>query len=128
MLDLRQKIRPKIWRIIGNGEKINVWYDQWNSVGFLSDIIATRSIYNARLFEEKSIKEVIFNDHWRWPDDWKELYPALAHVKVPNLNPLKEDVSKWMEADGKGAWITNLLTLGVPGEATNEGSCSVQCS
>ena len=51
--------------MIGNGEKTNVWYDQWSSFGILIDVITTRSIYNARLNEEMSVKEMIANDKWR---------------------------------------------------------------
>ncbi|PWA81906.1 RNA-directed DNA polymerase, eukaryota, Reverse transcriptase zinc-binding domain protein [Artemisia annua] len=100
ILDLRMKVKHNICRVIGNGEKTNVWYDSWSKLGILSEFITTRSIYNARVNEKMTVNEVINNGQWRWPNEWGEQYPMLANLNVPNLNPQKQDVSMWKCIDG----------------------------
>ncbi|GJX94788.1 hypothetical protein Tco_0349374 [Tanacetum coccineum] len=62
LLDLRGKIKMNVMKVLGNGKSTNVWSDQWNSVGILSDIVNNRDIYDARLKSNMSVWDVI-NDN-----------------------------------------------------------------
>ncbi|GJT39229.1 RNA-directed DNA polymerase, eukaryota, reverse transcriptase zinc-binding domain protein [Tanacetum coccineum] len=42
VLDLRGKIKRNVRKVLGNGKNTNVWYDQWSSVGTLSDMVNNR--------------------------------------------------------------------------------------
>ncbi|PWA89784.1 RNA-directed DNA polymerase, eukaryota, Reverse transcriptase zinc-binding domain protein [Artemisia annua] len=100
ILDLRHKVRANICKAIGNGVQTNVWYDQWSNIGILGDVISTRSIHNARLSENLTVSDMIVNDQWRWPNDWRVQYPVLASINVPKLNPQKQDTTMWRCDDG----------------------------
>ena len=84
---------------IGNGKKTNMWYDQWSSLGVLKDTISTRSIHNARLSENMTVNEMIYNNQWRWPNEWYAQYPLLNNLRVPQLVN-KDDITRWKKNDG----------------------------
>ncbi|PWA74210.1 RNA-directed DNA polymerase, eukaryota, Reverse transcriptase zinc-binding domain protein [Artemisia annua] len=67
LLELRSKVRYNTFKVIGNGQKTNMWYDQWSSLGVIKDIVTIRSIHNARFSENMSV-EMIANNEWRWPE------------------------------------------------------------
>ncbi|GJY26444.1 RNA-directed DNA polymerase, eukaryota, reverse transcriptase zinc-binding domain protein, partial [Tanacetum coccineum] len=45
---LRDKAKEHIKYIVGNGKNISAWYDKWNEIGPLCQIIDIRDLYNAR--------------------------------------------------------------------------------
>ena len=61
-MDLRDKIRPFIVHVIGNGNSISMWYDWWHTIGPLSRIIDNRTLYDARLESECTIADMISNN------------------------------------------------------------------
>ncbi|GJY81765.1 RNA-directed DNA polymerase, eukaryota, reverse transcriptase zinc-binding domain protein [Tanacetum coccineum] len=101
LLDLRSKVRNNIWKVIGNGRKINMWQDLWCNKGILSDIVTTRSIHNARLPDHMTVSEMIVNDKWCWPEDWVDKYLVLTEIEVPKLELHKEDSTMWKATNGK---------------------------
>ncbi|GKA55522.1 RNA-directed DNA polymerase, eukaryota, reverse transcriptase zinc-binding domain protein [Tanacetum coccineum] len=90
-----------IWKVIGNGRKINMWQDLWCNKGILSDIVTTRSIHNARLPDHMTVSDMIVNDKWCSPEDWVDKYPVLTEVEVPKLELHKEDSTMWKATNGK---------------------------
>ncbi|GJS45540.1 hypothetical protein Tco_0595661 [Tanacetum coccineum] len=48
LLSLRDKAKEHIEYIVGNGKNISAWYDKWNEIGPLCQIIDIRDLYNAR--------------------------------------------------------------------------------
>ncbi|GKC77044.1 RNA-directed DNA polymerase, eukaryota, reverse transcriptase zinc-binding domain protein [Tanacetum coccineum] len=76
------------WKL-GNGKSVNVWHDRWCSVSPLSDFITTRDMYDARLRNECTVREVIHEGRWKWPAEWNNDFTELDQLQVPML---KEDV------------------------------------
>nr|GEU73338.1 hypothetical protein [Tanacetum cinerariifolium] len=96
---LRDKVRRHIWWKIGNGNKINVWHDRWCIVSPLSEFIDTRDIYDARLSNTSTIKEIVHEGRWKWPEEWNTYFVELGQLQVPILRDGIED-TVWMSRNG----------------------------
>ncbi|GJS94754.1 RNA-directed DNA polymerase, eukaryota, reverse transcriptase zinc-binding domain protein [Tanacetum coccineum] len=68
MLKLKDKIRKHVLWKIGDGQKINTWYDNWNAIGPLCEIITTREIYEAGLSIKTNIVDLVMSYEDNWPD------------------------------------------------------------
>ncbi|GJV47845.1 RNA-directed DNA polymerase, eukaryota, reverse transcriptase zinc-binding domain protein [Tanacetum coccineum] len=71
LLELRDKIRPHIIHIVGNGRNVSMWKDSWNEMGHLSSFVTNKDIYDARIDENCSVAEMIMNnddheDYVKW--------------------------------------------------------------
>ncbi|GJY05634.1 RNA-directed DNA polymerase, eukaryota, reverse transcriptase zinc-binding domain protein, partial [Tanacetum coccineum] len=90
-----------IWEIHSDSSSINVWHDKWSSVSPLSDFINTRDIYDARLRNSCTIREVIHEERWSWPSEWNDEFDDLRQLQTPLLNDEIEDTVVWKSRTGK---------------------------
>ncbi|GKC98855.1 RNA-directed DNA polymerase, eukaryota, reverse transcriptase zinc-binding domain protein [Tanacetum coccineum] len=100
ILSLRDKVRKHVWWKCGNGESINVWHDNWCQASPLSDFINTRDIYDARLSNTSTVREVIQDGRWKWPDDWSTEFAELSQLQVPIINDGIMDKALWRSGNG----------------------------
>nr|GEY97975.1 RNA-directed DNA polymerase, eukaryota, reverse transcriptase zinc-binding domain protein [Tanacetum cinerariifolium] len=84
MLLIRDVIRNHVWYDIGNGMKASLWYEKWSRDGPLSTIISRKDIYNARLDDNARVAHMIKENHWDWPDGWKEKIEILRKCDISN--------------------------------------------
>ncbi|GJV83163.1 hypothetical protein Tco_1523061 [Tanacetum coccineum] len=89
------------WKL-GNGKSVNVWHDRWCSVSPLSDFITTRDMYDARLRNECTVREVIHEGRWKWPAEWNNDFAELDQLQVPMSREDMED-----KADKIKMWRPN---------------------
>ncbi|GKC03922.1 RNA-directed DNA polymerase, eukaryota, reverse transcriptase zinc-binding domain protein, partial [Tanacetum coccineum] len=101
LLEIRDKISKHVWHKLGDGRKTSIWYDNWCEIGPLFRIISNRSIYSARLTRDMIVAEMIEDGDWKWPSDWKNVYPIMKQVKVLNIDSEKVDWIVWRNKDGK---------------------------
>ncbi|GJU03986.1 RNA-directed DNA polymerase, eukaryota, reverse transcriptase zinc-binding domain protein [Tanacetum coccineum] len=62
LLGLREKAKHHIEYIVENGKRISVWYDKWNEMGALCQIIDSRNLYNARYDKKATVADMIHNN------------------------------------------------------------------
>ncbi|GJX96096.1 hypothetical protein Tco_0351894 [Tanacetum coccineum] len=86
MLMIRDKIKPFVSYKIGDGRSISVWHDKWCNIGPLDSLLSKRDIYEARFDDDAKIIDLISNGKWKWPVEWKNDYPELQLIPIPNLN------------------------------------------
>ncbi|GJT54657.1 RNA-directed DNA polymerase, eukaryota, reverse transcriptase zinc-binding domain protein [Tanacetum coccineum] len=101
LLEIRDESSKHVWHKLGDGMKTLMWYDNWCEIGPLFRIISNRSIYSTRLTSDVIVAEMIKNGDWKWPSDWKNIYPIIKQVKVPKLESEKVDWIVWRNKDGK---------------------------
>ncbi|GJT08544.1 putative RNA-directed DNA polymerase [Tanacetum coccineum] len=105
ILQIRELVRPFLWSKIGNGNMISAWFDTWNEIGPISNVVSYRDIHRAGFSVHSKISDIINQGAWAWPSEWQVKYPILANIDVPtlstatdgivirNLNNKEEDVS-----------------------------------
>ncbi|GKB51608.1 RNA-directed DNA polymerase, eukaryota, reverse transcriptase zinc-binding domain protein [Tanacetum coccineum] len=64
LLQCRDVLREHFVCRIGDGSQTSVWYDNWLSLGPLSQFISNREIYEAGFSLECKVCEVVFNGEW----------------------------------------------------------------
>nr|GEW30501.1 hypothetical protein [Tanacetum cinerariifolium] len=95
MLNLKDRIKPYVVYKVRDGKKISLWYDNWCSVGPLSDLITNRMIYDARFKDyvvwlDMDSKEVKYSTKivWQclkenWPKvDWRQFEACTSVVTL----------------------------------------------
>ncbi|GJZ47930.1 RNA-directed DNA polymerase, eukaryota, reverse transcriptase zinc-binding domain protein, partial [Tanacetum coccineum] len=92
MLNLRSMIRNSVW---------NVWFDKWCNEGPLCEIIPFRKRYEARLDESYNVADMIVNEEWAWPNEWKAQFRWISDIKVPILEEGVNDCIIWKDNSGK---------------------------
>ncbi|GJZ98119.1 reverse transcriptase domain, reverse transcriptase zinc-binding domain protein [Tanacetum coccineum] len=100
ILQVYQIVRPFIWCNLGNGANVSDWYDNWCSLGPLTDIISNHDIYGAGFRLYSKVNEVINAGQWRWPPKWDSKYPTIRHITIPILDN-GSDRLVWKNADSK---------------------------
>ncbi|GJW45512.1 RNA-directed DNA polymerase, eukaryota, reverse transcriptase zinc-binding domain protein [Tanacetum coccineum] len=83
-----------ILSICGDWEKNSAWYDKWNEMGPLCQIIDSRDLYNARFDKNAIVADMIHNNQWIWKDEWKTVFPELNNIQVPTLSDT-QDKAMW---------------------------------
>nr|GEX28334.1 pentatricopeptide repeat-containing protein At1g63330-like [Tanacetum cinerariifolium] len=71
MMHIRDKIKDHVSYEVGMGNKISIWYDKWNSFGTIGDVISQRDLYDARLPMDARVFDLISDNMWKWPSEWK---------------------------------------------------------
>ncbi|GKG03513.1 hypothetical protein Tco_0311149, partial [Tanacetum coccineum] len=94
LFDMRDKVRPYIVNVLGDGSETSMWHDNWNVVGPISKVINNRSLYDARLSNACTVKDMIKDNRWIWPSKWKNQFPILNQVDVPSLHTRRSDMVK----------------------------------
>ncbi|GKB86639.1 auxin efflux carrier [Tanacetum coccineum] len=95
LFDMRDKVRPYIVNVLGDDSKTSMWRDNWNVVGPLSKVINSRSLYDARLSNACTVKDMIKDNRWIWPSEWQNQFPILNQVDVSSLHTRRSDMVKW---------------------------------
>ena len=81
MLELRDKIKPFVSIVIGDGKSTSIWYDPWYHNEPLANYITRRDIYDARLNNYATIADMIQDGKWIWPSDWRDKFPLLNSAR-----------------------------------------------
>ncbi|GKE60215.1 RNA-directed DNA polymerase, eukaryota, reverse transcriptase zinc-binding domain protein, partial [Tanacetum coccineum] len=76
------------------------WKNRWCSASPLSDFISTRDIYDARLSNKYTVREVIHEGKWKWLDDWSTEFADVDQIQVPTLVDEIEDNAIWRSRNG----------------------------
>ncbi|GJX03145.1 hypothetical protein Tco_0189061 [Tanacetum coccineum] len=81
--------------------------DNKSSVGWknilispLSEIIDTRDIYDARLNNKCTVREIIHEEKWKWPEEWNNDFDELGQIQVPILRDEIENIAVWVSRNG----------------------------
>ncbi|GJW18232.1 RNA-directed DNA polymerase, eukaryota, reverse transcriptase zinc-binding domain protein [Tanacetum coccineum] len=97
---VKLKAKQHIEYIVGNGKRISAWYDKWNEMGPLCQIIDSRDLYNARYDKKATVADMIHNNQWRWKDELNNVFPELNNIQVPTLSE-DQDKSMWRCSNGE---------------------------
>ncbi|GJT69783.1 cytokinin dehydrogenase 3-like protein [Tanacetum coccineum] len=100
MLKLRDKIRKHVLWKVGDGKSVNVWYDNWNTEGALSEIVSTREMYDAGMSINTTIADLNIIHEGKWPEGWEIEYPILKMYKIPSLHEGRNDEIVWVDNAG----------------------------
>ncbi|XP_022041433.1 uncharacterized protein LOC110944014 [Helianthus annuus] len=100
MLSLRPMLRNYIWIEIGDGSNTLVWFDKWDAVCPIGNIVTPRMIANAGFNMETKLAEVHSHGEWRWPTQWVVRFPALATLRHIILNANHRDKLVWKTREG----------------------------
>nr|GEX44777.1 hypothetical protein [Tanacetum cinerariifolium] len=92
----------KLKRKIGDGKTVNAWYDNWNSIGPLCEIVTTREISI-----DTTVADLVDIESGNWPDGWVNEYPILSQYKTPSLQEGMTDDIVWVDNDGKGSFLVS---------------------
>ncbi|GJW01841.1 RNA-directed DNA polymerase, eukaryota, reverse transcriptase zinc-binding domain protein [Tanacetum coccineum] len=60
-----------------------------------------QDLYDARLKEDLTLRDMITNGQWNWPKEWYEKFPMVTQVACPTLNDVTTDKIVWRNKDGK---------------------------
>ncbi|GJT90625.1 RNA-directed DNA polymerase, eukaryota, reverse transcriptase zinc-binding domain protein [Tanacetum coccineum] len=97
-MSLRDKVREHIWWKIGNGNSVSAWHDKWSNASPLSDIVSARERFSAGLNNNNTVREIVGEEGWLWPEEWLDSHPELQNVQIPIFHS---------DSDDKAVWITN---------------------
>ncbi|GJV16116.1 putative RNA-directed DNA polymerase [Tanacetum coccineum] len=95
ILQIRQLVRPFFWSKVGNGNSTSAWFDNWSSIGPLSNVISNRDIYRAGFSLDSKVADIISHGKWAWPFEWQVKYPNLASAIVPLLSNATDGITLW---------------------------------
>ncbi|GJX99346.1 RNA-directed DNA polymerase, eukaryota, reverse transcriptase zinc-binding domain protein [Tanacetum coccineum] len=122
LMELRNKIKPRVFHNIGNGKNTSVWYDKWNQFGPLSNTITRREIYDARFKDNDCVSELIENGSWKWPREWWDKFPVLKSIGVPCLTNRSDQIGLGRNLNNLRWTVRGLIPLDVPlGRANHYG-------
>ncbi|GJU88244.1 putative reverse transcriptase domain, reverse transcriptase zinc-binding domain protein, partial [Tanacetum coccineum] len=98
LLQLRDIVKPFLWKQVGNGLRTSLWYDTWCDqsplANFLTPRDITRNIFHLRM----CVADIITNGAWDWPQAWLLKAPNLGLILVPVLNDT-EDCIRWRDGN-----------------------------
>ncbi|GJX32773.1 hypothetical protein Tco_0242628 [Tanacetum coccineum] len=92
ILQIRELVRPFLWSKIGNGNMILAWFDTWNEIGPISNVVSYRDIHRAGFSVHSKISDIINQGAWAWPSEWQVKYPILANIDVPTLSTATDGI------------------------------------
>ncbi|GJR14347.1 reverse transcriptase zinc-binding domain-containing protein [Tanacetum coccineum] len=101
LLNIRDLIMNNVKCIVGNGNDITVWFDNWNDMGHLFKILSHRDLYDARLKEDLNLSDMITKGQWNWPEEWYDKFPMVTQIAYPALNDVNTDRIVWRNRDEK---------------------------
>ncbi|KAL4557476.1 hypothetical protein LXL04_035656 [Taraxacum kok-saghyz] len=100
MLALRDKLWKHIWKTPGDGNNINLWYDNWHSAGPLTKIIPVEEKDSHDLKNTMTLQQFCSNHGTGWPWGWDSRYPPLRAQNLPILQTNKKDTVWWRDREG----------------------------
>ncbi|GJR04776.1 hypothetical protein Tco_0527760 [Tanacetum coccineum] len=77
----------------GNGKLTFAWYDNWCSLGHLSNVILNCDIYSAGFRLDAKVSNIINDRNWSWPIEWYNKHPSLVNVVAPTLSEAADCIS-----------------------------------
>lgn len=101
LLSIRDKIRSHVVAKVGNGKGVSMWYDNWSSIGPLSQYITHRHLYNARVQSNMCVRDMIVNGKWNWPSEWANLFPKNTSLEDLDIDEERQDRIIWKGINGK---------------------------
>ncbi|GJY44923.1 hypothetical protein Tco_0433136 [Tanacetum coccineum] len=101
ILNLRKDVKKFMYSKIGDGNSVSVWYDNWSNIGTLDQVISHKTFYDARLSAMMTIKELMGQSNWEWPEGWTDEFPILQSIQRPILNEYVKDKVLWKRENGK---------------------------
>nr|XP_043625573.1 uncharacterized protein LOC122596999 [Erigeron canadensis] len=99
LLQMRDTIRPYIWKKIDNGVNTFVWTDNWCVESPLLSFITPRMIASAGCNLNSKVADLIRDNQWLWPDAWYNVFPVLIHIPHIQIND-NEDRNVWKCSNG----------------------------
>ncbi|CAH1453519.1 unnamed protein product [Lactuca virosa] len=101
MLSLRDKIWKHIWRILGDGTSINLWYDNWHAGGPLINIITEDERNMHGLSNDFTLHQFCSNHSSWWPWGWGFRFPIIQLQGLLSLQINKDDGVYWWDLEGR---------------------------
>ncbi|XP_021979814.1 uncharacterized protein LOC110875930 [Helianthus annuus] len=92
-------MRRYVWSEIGNGLSTSAWFDLWNNIGPLIQVVSPRLIANAGFALDAKVADIFFESSWGWPNEWRDRVPALNHLDSLSIQPYKDDKLYWHQGD-----------------------------
>ncbi|GJX28468.1 RNA-directed DNA polymerase, eukaryota, reverse transcriptase zinc-binding domain protein [Tanacetum coccineum] len=80
ILKMRQLVRKHIFKRIGEGSTTSMWFDYWNDVGILSDMVTYRDLYDARLQANMTVQDFIKDRNGQWPKEWSTKFHMISQI------------------------------------------------
>lgn len=68
---------------VTNGVAIDIWFDNWYSLGPLNEFIRKRDIYEANLKMDTKVVDMNQDGNWIWPTRWVLKWPQLLQIHNP---------------------------------------------
>nr|GEX21161.1 hypothetical protein [Tanacetum cinerariifolium] len=100
LLQLRNIIRLFFWSQIGSGHEVYLWFDRWCVQCPLRRFLSARDISREGFSMLASVKDMISNEGWLWPQSWLLKALILGQLVVPSLDPNKPDLHYWHDSNG----------------------------
>nr|GEY46943.1 hypothetical protein [Tanacetum cinerariifolium] len=100
LLQLRDIVRLFFWSQIGSGREVSIWFDRWCVQCPLRRFLSARDISREGFLMLASVKDMISNESWLWPQSWLLKAPILGQLVVPSLDPNKPDLHYWRDSNG----------------------------
>nr|GEW91685.1 hypothetical protein [Tanacetum cinerariifolium] len=69
LLTIKDIIMDNVICLVGNRNDTSVWYDKWSNMGHLFKSITHRDLYDARLKDDMTLKEMVSNGELMWPEE-----------------------------------------------------------
>ncbi|GJU91502.1 hypothetical protein Tco_1303925 [Tanacetum coccineum] len=99
LLQLRDVVKPFLWKQVGNGLQTSLWYDTWYDQSPLANFLTPRDITRNRFHLRMCVADIITNRAWNWPQAWLLKAPNLGLIPVLVLNDT-EDCIRWRDGNG----------------------------
>ncbi|XP_071712936.1 uncharacterized protein [Rutidosis leptorrhynchoides] len=90
ILNIWPLLRNYIVCQVGDGKLVSVWFDAWDPIGPLANIISTRDICRAGWNSKTVICDIISGSGFAWPSDWLDKYPLISTINVPILSTIPD--------------------------------------
>ncbi|GJT79966.1 RNA-directed DNA polymerase, eukaryota, reverse transcriptase zinc-binding domain protein [Tanacetum coccineum] len=62
-------------------------------------MISKKEIFYADLKDQDKLHEVLDDNGWKWPQNWKYKYPCIANIQTPFITD-KPDQAIWVDNNG----------------------------
>ncbi|XP_071700514.1 uncharacterized protein [Rutidosis leptorrhynchoides] len=83
---MRDVLRGRFIHDIGDGTITSAWFDEWNDVEPLINIVRLCDIVNGGMLLTDQVCDIIDQAKWRWPPDWVDRYVILNNLAPPVLS------------------------------------------
>lgn len=98
LLNLRPIVQPHIKYIVGNGQSIALWHDNWHPLGPLIQRFGTRVAYDSGYPIDTHVSRIIQDSQWHFlvtqTLELSEIRSSLPSLMVSNLD--QDDHCRWI--------------------------------